>query len=99
MAKEEKITEEVKNEEVTEEVVQAVAEAITDEAKESNKSIEKVVEEIVDESKPSKKLDKLVIGRGFKSYDEAVKYSKSDTFKKLHVLDQDEFNSWLKKLK
>ena len=61
-----------------------------------------MIEEIIEE-KPSKKsnkeLDSLVKGRGFASYDKAVEYASSEAFKKLHSLDQDEFNNWLKNIK
>ena len=87
----------INDEEVSEEVVQAVANAIVEEAEESDKKVEDIVNEIVEESKDN--LDKLVEGRGFKSYAEAKEYASSEAFKRLHPLDQEEFNSWLKNLK
>lgn len=87
----------VEDEEVSEEVVQAVANAIVEQADEDGKSVEKIVNEIVEESKDD--LDKLVEGRGFKSYEAAVEYASSEAFKRLHPLDQKEFNDWLKKIK
>lgn len=85
------------DEEVSEEVVQAVANAIVEEAEETDKKVEEVVNEIVEESKND--LDKLVEGRGFKSYDAAVEYASSEAFGKLHPFDQEEFNNWLKNIK
>ena len=87
----------VEDKEVPEEVVQAVANAIVEQAEEDDKPVEEIVNEIVDESKDD--LDKLVEGRGFKSYDAAVEYASSEVFKRLHPLDQDEFNNWLKNIK
>ena len=99
--------EDVIEDEVTEEVVQAVAEGIAMEAEENDKSVEEVVDEIIEEAKEdnkkgkksTKQLDEAVKGRGFNSYDEAVEYSVSDSFKNLHELDQEEFTDWLRNLK
>ena len=58
---------------------------------------EETVDEIVEESKDD--VDKLVEGRGFKSYKDAVEYASSEAFGRLHPLDQEEFNNWLKEIK
>ena len=101
------VVEDIIEDEVTEDVVQAVAEGIVMEAEENDKSVEEVVDEIIEEAeednkkgkKSTKQLDEAVKGRGFNSYDEAVEYSASDSFKNLHELDQEEFTDWLRNLK
>ena len=70
----------------------------------ATKKIDVIEDDVIEEEvKPSKKsnkdLDKLVEGRGFSSYNDAVEFAKTETFGKLHPFDQKEFNEWLENLK
>ena len=89
-----KVIEEIVEDDIIEETP---TEDVLVEDKEDDKSVEEIVNEIVEESKDD--LDKLVEGRGFKSYNDAVEYASSEAFKRLHPLDQEEFNNWLKNIK
>ena len=88
-----KVIDEIVEDDVIEEVPteDEVSEETVDEVS------EETVDEIVEESKDD--VDKLVEGRGFKSYKDAVEYASSEAFGRLHPLDQEEFNNWLKEIK
>lgn len=94
----EDVIEDSVEDEVTEEAVQAVANAIVEEAKEQDKTVEEIVTDIISEENVDEK-DIIAARRGFKNYAHAVEYSESANFKKLHVLDQNEFKNWLNNIK
>ena len=94
----EDVIEDSVEDEVTEEAVQAVANAIVEEAKEQDKTVEEIVTDIISEENVDEK-DIIAATRGFRDYAHAVEYSESANFKKLHVLDQNEFKNWLNNIK
>lgn len=64
----------------------------------TEETLDEVLNEEVEEVE-EKDIEELVKGRGFNCYNEAVEYSSSEAFKRLHPLDQEEFNTWLKNIK
>ena len=67
--------------------------------KKKPKTVVDVQPTVTEVKKNTKPLDAIAQTRGFKSYDEAVMYTESDSFKKLGITDQEELLNWIKNIK